>query len=293
MSTAPTTPPLEAGWGPATPVEDTLVWQYTCNTAASWEAIARAMGGRTDRSDDVALADLGRPTGMCNSATLLRPLAGADDPALDRVEAFYDGGGSGSVSLWSPWPTPDLTGRGWHLEGHPPLLARPPGPATGVAAPSELEIVEVDDEQGIEDWSRVAVEGFPFDECRPHRPGSLLDTRVLAEDRLRCFVGYVDGRAVCIGTLFVDLGLANFYLGVTLPEARRRGYWQAMAAHRIAEAPPDHPLAAVFSDLSRPGAQALGFWPLARFTLWTRDRTPTPSPTTPTTPTTPTREETP
>ncbi len=66
-------------------------------------------------------------------------------------------------------------------------------------------------------------------------------------------------------------GLAAFSLGVTLPEARRRGYWAAMAGVRLLDAP-DLPAVGVFSDMSRPGAEALGFLPITRCTLWHRPR---------------------
>jgi hypothetical protein len=65
--------------------------------------------------------------------------------------------------------------------------------------------------------------------------------------------------------------VAHFSLGVTLPEARRRGYWAAMAAVRLQEAP-GLPYVGVFSDMSRPGAEAIRFLPIARFTLWHRAR---------------------
>jgi hypothetical protein len=62
------------------------------------------------------------------SDTLLRPLP-FDRPGdtLAAVGAFFDGHGTGEAYLWSAWPTPDLRSRGWVLEGHPPLLLRPPG----------------------------------------------------------------------------------------------------------------------------------------------------------------------
>jgi hypothetical protein len=78
--------------------------------------------------------------------------------------------------------------------------------------------------EGLRDWERVAVDGFPYPDLQPYRPGVLLDERALADERLRLWVGYEDDRPACIGTLFVDAGLAAFSLGVTLPEARRRGY---------------------------------------------------------------------
>ena len=92
---------------------------------------------------------------------------------------------------------------------------------------------------------------LPFD-----RPGDTLDE---------------GGQPVCVGSLFVDFGLATFSLGVTLPEARRRGYWAAMAGVRLLEEP-GLPAVGVFSDLSRPSAEALGFLPITRFTLWHRPR---------------------
>jgi hypothetical protein len=65
--------------------------------------------------------------------------------------------------------------------------------------------------------------------------------------------------------------VAAFSLGVTLPEARRRGYWAAMAGVRLADEP-DLPAVGVFSDMSRSPAEALGFLPVTRFTLWHRPR---------------------
>jgi hypothetical protein len=66
---------------------------------------------------------------------------------------------------------------------------------------------------GLRDWERVAVDGFPYREFQPYRPGALLDERVLADGRLRLWVGYEDDRPVCLGSLFVAEGVAAFSLG--------------------------------------------------------------------------------
>ena len=102
--------------------------------------------------------------------------------------------------------------------------------------------------EGLRDWERVAVDGFPYRELQPYRrlgagPAGL---RHPADERLRLWVGYEGDRPVCMGTLFVDAGVAAFSLGVTLPEARRRGYWAAMAGVRLLEAP-DLPAVGIFS----------------------------------------------
>jgi hypothetical protein len=94
---------------------------------------------------------------------------------------------------------------------------------------------------------------------------------VLDDERLRLWVGYEQHEPVCVGSLFVDAGVAAFSLGVTVASARRRGYWAAMAGVRLVEAAA-LPVVGVFSDMSRPGAEALGFLPITRFTLWHRPR---------------------
>jgi hypothetical protein len=48
-------------------------------------------------------------------------------------------------------------------------------------------------------------------------------------------------------------------------------YWAAMAGVRLVDAP-GLPAVGVFSDMSRPSAEALGFLPITRFTLWRRPR---------------------
>lgn len=263
-----TEPELRAGWEPDTPVEDTLLRRFLLNLAESNAVPVAALGGRVLRRDDVIATNLGRPTGLLlNTATLLQPLAGKRaERVLDALDTFSGPG----MTLFSAWPTPDLRGRGWQLEGHPPLLLRAPSAPLPATAPSGLRIVEVDGHDRLEDWCRVAVDGFPFPQLQPYRPGSLLDERVLADGRLRLWVGYDGGAPVCIGALFTEYGLGHMWLAATLPDARGRGYYQTMARHRIAEAG-DLPLAALFSDMSRPVADRhLGFVPLFRFTVWTR-----------------------
>jgi hypothetical protein len=263
---------LTDGWEPDLPVGDTLLRRFLFNLAAFHEVPARAAEGRVLRHDELAAVDLGRPAAMHNAATLLRPLP-FDRPGevLDQVEGFFEGHGSGEVYLWSAWPTPDLRPRGWVLEGHPPLLVRPPGAQPVPPVPPGLRLDQVAGVAALRDWERVAVDGFPYRELQPYRPGTLLGEAVLADGRLRLWVGYEGDRPVCCGSLFVEAGVACFSLGVTLPEARRRGYWAAMAGVRLVDAP-GLPSVGVFSDMSRPSAEAIGFLPVSRFTLWHRPR---------------------
>jgi hypothetical protein len=159
--------------------------------------------------------------------------------------------------------------------GHPPLLVRQPGGVLPPAAPG-LHVREIRDEAGLEDWARVAVEGFPFEELLPYRAGSLLDVGVLHDPRWRFWVGYEDDRPVAIGTLFVSHGFAQLALGVSLAQARGRGFWYALVRERLL-AEPDLLSGAVFSDDSRPGIERLGYLPIVRLTLWHRHRPAVPS----------------
>ena len=124
-------PQLRAGWEPDTPVEDSLLRRFLVNWTVGIEAQGIPLGARTLRRDDLAAADLGRPSFGGNVATLTAPLFpdGVDEitAALDDFYGFSAGGTTGTVFLFSPWPTPDLRPHGWNLMGHEPLMFRPTG----------------------------------------------------------------------------------------------------------------------------------------------------------------------
>lgn len=256
---------LTDGWEADAPVGDTLLRRFVFNLAAAGEIIVGPPRGRALRRDDVAVADLGRPAGIFNAVTLLRPpRPECLDETLDAVEEIV-ADGTGSLMLWSAWPTPDLRPRGWELEGHPTLLLRPPSrlPGTPPKVPG-ARIEEVHDVDGLRDWERVAAEAFPL-------PGPVLGEDALGDGTLRLWVGYDDGRPVAIGSLVVACGVAHPLLAVTLPEAQRRGFATAIGARALATAP-ELPAMALGSDSGRPTAEAGGFVPISRFTAWHRKR---------------------
>jgi hypothetical protein len=268
--TAPT-PPLETGWETTTPAGDTILRQGVDANVTAWEAVASACGGRVHRGKGFVATDTGRPSGVMNSAMLTEPRFGEVlEATIDEIEAFYGARGHGEALLWSLWPTPDLRGRGWTLEGHPPLLFRPPTGPVEVAAPDELEVVEVTDAAGLEEWNTVVVEAFPLDGVDPrHAP---LDRGVLDDDRFSLLLGRVDGRSVTAGSHVVTGDASVLLLTATRPEARGRGYYGPLVRHRLASTP-DLPAVALVSDHSRPILVGrFGFLPVCRFTLWTRTR---------------------
>ena len=262
-------PQLATGWDTSTPIADTLSRRWVHHWADQAEAFAIAAGGTAHRDERYALADYRRPSGLFNAATLLAPPADWDD-LLDEIDGRFRGG-SGEVYLWSLWPTPDLRDRGWTLEGHPPLLIRPPAALAPVDAPDHPPS-PVSDRQALAEWERVTVRGYPLSELLGAGTHTLADPALLDDGRLRLWLGRDDrGRPVSASAQFVSQGLASLAFGVTLPEARRRGQWSVHARHRL-HAEPERWHAGVFSDFSRPGAERLGFVPIIRFTLYRRAR---------------------
>ena len=258
--------PLETGWLPDTPIEDTLLRQFLHNQAALNETLARAKTGRTTRADGVFLADAVSRVPYFNQAILTAPLADDAERRLDEVERFFGGTGR-AATLLSIWPTPDLAPRGWTLAGHPAFVVRAPAPVDhqprrGVsislaATRADLEVAE-----------RVLIEGYPMEEAAGDPPGSQLPATLAATD-LAVRIGTLDDEPVAVGMSYVGNGLVNLCGGATLPSARRRGVWEAAVWARVADAP-RLPAVAYTSDFSRPGFIRMGFLPITRFTLWAR-----------------------
>ncbi|MDP9367180.1 MAG: GNAT family N-acetyltransferase [Chloroflexota bacterium] len=266
-------PPLETGHEPTTPIGDTLLRRFLCNWTEAIDALATSMGGRTLRRDDLHATDVGRPAGYANAATLLRPLTSASvDEVLAELAGFYGFGGDagGEVVLFSPWPTPDLRSHGWSLMGHPPLHLLAPGRSLPPPPPG-LRIDEVRDAAALRAWEAAAGAGFPFPEWDSLGPGSLIGEGVLGDPRWRLWTGWLEDRPVSIAAAFVEHGISNVVLVATVPEARRRGYGEAVT-WRAALAEPGLPAMLLSSDPGRPVYERMGFLPLFRFTLWYRDR---------------------
>jgi hypothetical protein len=259
------------GWERHVDVDDTMLRRFLTHHAALCATFTLAGCGRALAADDVTMADLGRPGGHFNGAVLLRPPADWNR-LLTRIERFA-AGGRGQFVLWSAWPTPDLLARGWRLSGHPPLLVRPPLAAypLSTAGADDLDVRRVTSVPDLAAWERVAIAAYPLPGLADAPAGGFIAPALLDDDRLRFFVGRDGARAVAAAVSFSSHGIASFAFGATLPIVRRRGFWRQTATARLA-ATPDVWFAGLFSDHSRPGAEALGFVPVLRLTLWTLDR---------------------
>jgi hypothetical protein len=259
---------LETGFERTTPVGDSIARRFLLNHVDYMEAVATGVGGRSSRTADFAATDVGTPACIYNSATLLRPLEADADRVLSEMEAFYEGG-SGTVFLWSCWPTTDLRDRGWHLQGHPTFMVRAGGLPLPDIAP--VEAVRVDDLEKLAAWERLIAEGYPFPDTAERLPGAYMSETFLRDPRTRMWLVYDEGVAVTAASSFTAHGFVQFSFGVTRPQTRRRGHWAALVRERLALAE-GLPSGGIFSDDSRPGAERYGFLPMFRFTLWSMDR---------------------
>jgi len=267
-------PNLRAGWEPDTPVTDSLLRRFLVNWTASIEAHGLPLGGRSLRRDDLAAVDLGRPSFGFNVATLLAPLfaEGVDEvvAAFDDFYGFSAGKTSGSVFLFSPWPTPDLRPHGWTLVEYQPFMLRPAG-GEAPPLPPGLRIEEVRDEEGLRAFEVAIIRGFEMRELDGLGPGAGFSTGMLTDDRHRLWVGCEADRPVCAAATFIEAGINDVTLVATVPEARRRGYGAALT-WLATLADPTLPSLLIATAEGRPVYERMDYTALFRFTLWSRDR---------------------
>jgi len=256
-------PGLLAGWEPDAPAGDSLLRRFLMN----WQAWYGSLCREGLRRDDLVAANLGRPAGFLHGAVLLAPVdRDSVDGLLRAINAYYDGPPVGEVLLFSPWPTPDLRPYGWRLEGHPPLMLRPVG-AGKASRGTDLRIEEVHDAEGLREFWRVVVTGYPLDGVDPDR--AVLEDAMLRDGRMRCWIGRREDRAVSAVSVFTDVGVHHVTVVATLPEARGRGFGEALMWEPTL-ADPAFPAMLLSSDLGRPVYQRMGYLPLLRFTVWSR-----------------------
>ena len=256
--------PLETGWLPDTPIGDSVLRRFVANQADLQDHLVGAVGGRSDRTPDVALSNSGVAAAYLNQAVMLRPISDADDAVLDHVASFFAGSAG---LLLSPWPTPDLAGRGWQLVGHPMFVVRGPVGEPADAPPSDVSVRRAESPDDLALVERIVIDGYPVPGL-DGLPANRAIGPALLRSAVRHWIGYLDSTPIAAAASNTAHGVVNLCLAATLSAGRRRGVWHALVAARCAAAP-DLPAVAFTSDYSRPGFLRMGFLPITRFTLWT------------------------
>jgi len=238
------------------------------NCAGAYRTWAARLGRRTEFANDLSCADLELPVSLPpNNATLLRePKGGTTGDLLGRIAAFFVERSGGPYQIWSLWPIPSLIDAGNRGEPVPCMVRDAGGPSP--APPSELSIVEADDQTTVRDAEALIDEVFGARSA----PGSLLTLECL-DEHFRVWVGYVGDRPVTTSTAYVDDAFVGVYAVATAPGARGRGYGEAITwAATLSR--PDLPATLQASDMGRPVYTRMGYRTVTEFTVWDRDRQP-------------------
>lgn len=248
---------LTTGWEPDLDPGDTMLRGFVLAMAGRMAAGADAVGGRVARTDAAAMVDARSDCPFDNGVFLLRPPVEIDVDAVvaGAVEWMPAEGGWLLVSAW-PLPPP----AGWSLVGHPPFMLRAAG-GTAPALPAGLRIDEVG--AARDEFAHVLCEGFPL-------PGA----GVMGDPRadlpgLHLYLAYEGDRPVACAGAYVDHGVNEIHSVATLPDARGRGYGEAVTwAATLAD--PSVPAVLLASDPGRPVYERMGYLPISRFTIWQR-----------------------
>jgi hypothetical protein len=257
--------PLESGYGPAASAGDNLCNDFVQETAASFAALADARGDRVRRiAGVVTMTDAALPLPFWNRAVLEQPVTDSE-ALLNHLRDFY-GSGDTLFLLDSAWPTPDLRTYGFTLMGHPPMMVRPVGVVLP-PAPPELRVERASDAHAARDLERTLVDGYPAPPMQPFTEVKLMTAGALGAPGWHHLIGYVDGRAVAVGSSYVGPQLLRVENIATLPEARGHGYGLAITAATMA-IDAGKPATLVASDLGRPIYEKLGFVSMLRCTYW-------------------------
>jgi ribosomal protein S18 acetylase RimI-like enzyme len=253
---------LTTGWEPDAPPGDTALRAFVLTMSERVERGATAVEGRAVRTDAAVFVDAASDCPFDNAVMLLRPPVEVDlDAVLAQADDLMP-----TDEQWlvvSAWPLPPPpSAPGWSLVGHPPFMVRAAGGAAP-PPPDGLRVVEVGDDTARADFAKVLCEGFP-----------VLGAGVMGDPRfrspaLRLYVGYEGERAVAVAGAYSSHGVTEVHSVATLPDARGRGYGEALT---WAATVPDPSLPAVLlsSDPGRPVYERMGYLAVSRFTLWMR-----------------------
>jgi hypothetical protein len=257
---------LPDGWDPGLPASDNLIKGYVLGYADLMEATATAVGWPSMRTDRFLAIDATTPFPWQNCVVPLRPF-GTDevDDVIGEAEAFFRARDGGPFLLWGGFPIPDLSGRGWTLMGHPPLMLRPAG-GEAPPLPEGLEIVAVRTVEDLEAFITTLVDAFPLPELAGLPLGGYTEA-VLDVDGWNLWLGRIDGRPVATGAAWVHGGIVDVEWISARPETRGRGVGAAITwAATMTD--PSRPAMLIASDLGQPVYERMGYLRLTRFTLW-------------------------
>jgi ribosomal protein S18 acetylase RimI-like enzyme len=185
-----------------------------------------------------------------------------------RRDARPESLASGFGAVCDSWSTLDLGPYGFRRLASEPWFRRLPGELPAEDPPSELEILEARSPAEIEEFEAVSIRGFQ-DEDATVEPGSIHPPSIVADPRMRMWLGRVVGRAVAASMSYRTDRAVGIFGVTTVSSARGRGYGTALTRAALLA---DTRLPAVLAPSPQAERlyQRLGFRRVGRLQKWAR-----------------------
>lgn len=253
---------LANGWGSDSPADDTLVRAGVSSLCDRMRHMAEALGRDVVSGDSWVAASLASSGLFSNALVVTRPVAdwsvvadalhGLADPGVPRL-------------LVSPFPTPDLSGEGLQLVGHPPFMIRPAGPCVGPDVPG-LRVERVVAADMLRDFERTLIDAYPVSGMDSSAvpvlfPHAYLDGPSVA------YLALLRGKPVAVSAAHVASSVNHVEFIATRADARGLGIGAAITA-AATSTDPELPAVLIASDLGRRVYEELGYLAVERWTLW-------------------------
>jgi len=225
---------------------------------AAWRVFGRNGLGAVHEADGLLLVSSGLPVPFLNIAFVTRPLPAPEDQ-ITAAARFFDSRGEPFIIRIREGLDPAAEAACGRL-GFPYSDTVPGMASTSLAGPPPegLEVRRVASERELAAFRTVIARGFGIDLEQVTR---FVRAELLADAEAECYLGLLDGEPVASSTLVYTGRVAGVHNVATLPEARRRGFGEAMTWHAMARgAAYGCDLAALqASDMGRPVYERMGY----------------------------------
>ncbi|MQA83259.1 MAG: hypothetical protein GEV03_01165 [Streptosporangiales bacterium] len=241
------------------------------NAAALHEAMAAVSGARTDRRPEWLAVDAG-VSPRRNRVLLTAPVEDAER-LVAGLRDFYAGNPrGGGIRIEDPYGTLDLAPYGFRRAWRMPAMMRQPGPVDALGdvdleATSGVAVFRVFDEEELADAERAIVDGFPYPDLRPVRPGLFAPAGLLAVPGLAFWVGQRSYEVAGAGVTFHNGSSVGVYWLATLAEHRHRGVARVILTMMLRRNP-DVPAVLTATDAGLALYTSLGFAHLGDASWW-------------------------
>ena len=172
----------------------------------------------------------------------------------------------GAPLLWLVGPASRPADLGAHLEEHGFIYEPSAGMAIDLAQlkkdlpmPAGFTCQRVTDAATLKVWGQVYGAAYGVEDFAVEALCDLMTC--IGLDKMRGYLGWLNGKAVAISSLFLGAGVAGIYFVATLPEARRQGIGAQMTALPLSDARAEGYQAGVLqaSEMGEPVYRSLGF----------------------------------